>query len=82
MPYISIEKVSGKPDATLPIGFWVSGYIHEYPQHQERVVLSNPIESSDRAHYDWFQTSTIVEIVDGMIHTKNSVWKIKYFHKK
>lgn len=86
MPYISIEKVSGKDNASLPVGFWVSGYIHEYPKAdpkaEARVVLSSPIESSRGDHYTWFNTSPIVEVVGNVIHTNNSIWKISYFHKK
>jgi hypothetical protein len=76
MRNVKLTKVSGKPDSSIPIGYWVKGLPARAPEIGRSFVLTGPIDTSLREHFDWFKTTTVMSFDGKVITTKNSKWEI------
>jgi hypothetical protein len=71
-----ITKLSGKPDSSLPVGYWCEGYAPTNPIIGEPFTLKKPLRTPHMEPFDWFSTTTVLDFDGKIITTKNSKWEI------
>lgn len=84
MKTVKLTKLSGKPNSSTKIGYWVQGVLHSPIKLGKPACLDAPVStSSNNEHHHWFRTTMIDRIEDKaygtqqVIYTQNSTWLVE-----
>lgn len=77
MKRIKLTKLSGKPDASIPIKYWAIGF--EYPDSPPKVgeayIIYGPIVTSLQETFDYLLITKLKKIGRKILTTQNSRWR-------
>ena len=71
-----ITKISGKPNSSISVGYWVEGWEAHPPKVGLPYKMAAPIRTSENDRFAWFSTTTVISVDGDVITTKNSKWRM------
>lgn len=77
MTKIKLTKLSGKPDASIPVGYWAEGF--EHPMLQPKIgdvyIIYGPMVTSLKERFDHLIITQLKKIRGRILTTQNSRWR-------
>lgn len=70
------ESLHTETPLSLPIDYWIEGYLHKEPEIGKSVVVEREVRNGVKM-LGTFVTSSVVKITDNGFETLNSVYKLE-----
>lgn len=75
------NSLKGVADLSLPIDYWIEGYLTQAPEIGKPVIVEREIRNGIKVS-GIFVTSSVAKFSDKEFQTQNSVYKIEYLKWK
>jgi hypothetical protein len=75
------DSLKGIADMSLPVDYWLEGYLNEEPEVGKSVVVQREVRNGIKVG-GIFISTPVVKILENGFETKNSIYKIEYLKCK